>query len=216
MRVIKKLDYTRCPWCGTPYDAVPEHPHDFVKGNGVGVYGHFCTSCGKWGRYYFCSMGIIMFFAFEMILLSLPIPRIISLFISFMIGLIFIGKTPYYRHPDYGKYLTPEEPKLCTITIHWYSLRDGGIGFPRFRIYNHMIFPICFVDQNDQPVTQTGCVRLCKKWFILFKGARLRLITDVIDAHKIQEGMKFYIFNQGARMGEGVVKTYLYRNPDGK
>ena len=128
-------------------------------------------------------------------------------FLSFMQE---ICKKMMLIYPDFGKYLTPEEPKLCTVTIHWYSLRDGGIGFPRFRIYNHMIFPICFVDRNDQPVTHTGCVRLCKRWFIFFKGARLRLITDRIDPHKIREGMKFYIFNQGIRMGEGIVKTYLY------
>ena len=126
-----------------------------------------------------------------------------------MINVLFVGKTPYYRHPDFGKYLTPEEPKLCTVTIHWYSLRDGGIGFPRFRIYNHMIFPICFVDRKGQPVTQTGCVRLCKRWSIFFKGAKLRLITDMIDPHKIREGMKFYIFNQGIRMGEVIWIKYF-------
>lgn len=28
-----------------------------------------------------------------------------------------------------------------------------------------------------------------------YKGARLRLITDMIAPHKIREGMKIYIFN---------------------
>lgn len=209
MKAIKKLDHTRCPWCGVPYDEIPEQPHDYLKENGFGIDGKPCKSCGKWGRYY-PDMGTIVFFAFYMILLPLHIPSIVSIFGFLIISLLFVGKTPYYRHPDFGKYLTPEEPKLCTVTIHWYSLHDGGIGFPRFRIYNHIIFPICFVNRNDQPVTHTGCVRLCKRWFIFFKGARLRLITDRIDPHKIREGMKFYIFNQGIRMGEGIVKTYLY------
>ena len=209
MKIIKKLDHKRCHWCGVPYDEIPEQPHDYSKENGFDIDGDPCKSCGKWGRYH-PDTATIIFLAFYMILRLLSIPRIVSFFAFLVINLLFVGKTPYYRHPDFGKYLTPEEPKLCTVTIRWYSLRDGGIGFPRFRIYNHMIFPICFVDRNGQPVTQTGCVRLCKRWFIFFKGAKLRLITDMIDPHKIREGMKFYIFNQGIRMGEGIVKTNLY------
>lgn len=216
LRIIRKLDYTRCPWCGARYDEEPEHPHEFVKGNFLGAYGEFCWNCGKWARYHIFSMGLLVLFVLVPTLLSLPIPRAVAFWSAVIVSIPFFHRTLYYREPDYGKYLTPDERKLCTARFRWYSVKEGGIGLLRLRIYNHIIFPICFVDRHDRPITHTGCVRLCKKYFFLFQGAKLRLITDAIDAKKVGEGMRFYIFNQGERIGEGVVEKYLYRPLDGE
>lgn len=215
---MKKLDGPRCPWCGTLYFNVPENPHkpNWDVFECFNHYLEFCASCGKRGRYHFLTRGTLLVGILMLILLLLSIPEAVVFLICVALSLPFVHTTAYYRYPDPNKHLTPDERKLCTARFRWYSVKEGGIGLPRLRIYNHMIFPVCFVDGRGRAVTHTGCVRLCKKWFFLYRGAKLRLITEAIDAKKVRAGMKFYIFNGGERIGEGVVEKYLYRPLDGE
>lgn len=215
MRRIRKLDYSRCPWCGIPYDVFPEHPHrPGLNGNTFNKYREFCRSCGKWSeeKYHWMEKVIVVIGVALCICISTSKIEEILILLGLCIFCVpLFGKRVHYKMPEIGKYLGPEERLIGTVRFQWYTLKNGGVGFPRFRIYNHMIFPVCFVDEQDKPVTHTGCVRLCKKYFVLFQGAKLRLVTEVIDAGKVREGMKFYIFNKGERIGEGIVEKYLYR-----
>lgn len=213
---MKRLDGPRCPWCGNLYGSVPENPHkpNWDVFEYFDHYLDFCKCCGKRGRYYLFTRGMLVLLLLILVLLSLSVPEALTFLIGVLVSIPFVHTTAYYRYPDSNKHLTPDERKLCTARFRWYSVKEGGIGLPRLRIYNHMIFPVCFVDRHDRPITHTGCVRLCKKCFFLFRGAKLRLITDAIDAKKVGEGMRFFIFNGGERIGEGVVEKYLYRPLD--
>lgn len=200
-----------------PYDEEPEHPYRPDLENMLdGRYQNFCRSCGRWAEEYsiFNLRGLVI------LILSLAICITVSKWIGypilFIAFVLYLRDVPYFRKPAIGKYPAPEERLLGTARFRWFSVKEGGIGLPRLRIYNYMIFPVCFVDRHDRPITHTGCVRLCKKYFFLFQGAKLRLITDAIDAKKVGEGMRFYIFNQGEIIGEGVVEKYLYRDEGGR
>ena len=46
-----------------------------------------------------------------------------------------------------------EEKILGYVDIHWYSIKNGGIGLPHLRLIDNMILPVYFVDELGIPVS---------------------------------------------------------------
>lgn len=85
----------------------------------------------------------------------------------------------YYPVFKKGEHKCASEPLLGKATVKWYTLRKGGIGLPRLRLVNNMIFPVCFVDKEGKPVSQTMLVRIRKKFGFFWTGAKVHLaVTD--------------------------------------
>ena len=125
-----------------------------------------------------------------------------------MLRLIETGmpkKAPVYRFDKNGDKIVNLEQYICMAEIHWYSSKKNGILFHNFRIWSNMIFPVCFVDKKDTPISQVVCVRLVKEHFYRWKRVTVYQITDVLRQEQVKEGQKFYIFNARERIGEGVV-----------
>ena len=209
----KKLECSRCPWCGEEYDT---ELCDTAKTDDTIL---FCDKCAKYGKQnYKWKMRILIvvwlcFLVFATSHNKAPvgfyymIAVVLPTMVIHMIIAALYKNTPVYRYHMEYKNIFHNEFLLCHANIEWYSLHKGGIGFPKFRIWNGMTFPVCFVDDNDIPVSQVGVVRFVKRYGLFWKGAELLLITDFIKEDEVKEGQKFYIFSARERIGEGVV-TY--------
>lgn len=210
---MKKLNCFRCPWCGETYNL--DLCETSKKDEGL----LFCDRCGQYGKqdYRWKSRSLSAIWCFILIIslsykeapigfFSLLCIIFTSVIIWFLLKVLSY-KVAVFRYDKKSKEADCLETILSHSDIHWYSLHRGGIGFARFRIWNRMLFPICFVDENDIPTSQVGVVRLVKRYGLFWKGAEVFLITDFIKPEAIEEGQKFYIFNEKKRIGEGIV-TY--------
>lgn len=205
MIVFKKLDFSRCPWCGERYDTRKGNMKPKLKDFNLDRFARYCHVCGKWGKENPINFRMFIIIGISLSMLYFLENQILWWILAIFLFCFVVGSSPVYRAKYDGTVLTPEEEVLCYVKIRWYTLKEGGVGLPRLRVINHMILPICFVDDKDKPITQVGCVRLCKRFGIFFLNAKFRAITDAINREKVQVGVKFFIFNQGDCIGEGIV-----------
>lgn len=75
--------------------------------------------------------------------------------------------------------------------------------FPKKHIY-----PICFIDENNTPVSSTVCV-LFEKYNRFKKKGTLSYLPLGEKFENVEKGMKFYIFDDKKIIGEGVTLTSL-------
>ncbi len=201
----KKLEGVRCPWCGERYDTRKGNKKPEEKDFNIDRFARYCHVCGKWGKEYTFTFNVLVVIAISIVVFLLIENTTAEFLVLLPFYLLLVGNQPVYRQKYDGTVLTPEEETLCYVNVRWYTLKEGGVGIPRLRIGNHRIMPICFVDKNDNPLTQVGCVRLCKRYFLFYQNMKIRQITDVIEKERIHKGDKFYIFNGGEKIGEGIV-----------
>ena len=198
----------RCPWCGEVYIKSREN---HLLGSPHLLY---CKKCKHTGERKIPIRALIV------IITAIIAKRFLDEFgiesrilistiywVIFLVGVYLSLNSSYYRYTRLEEGKPPREKSLCEAAIHWYSAKKSGLYFPRIRIISGMTFPVCFVDDNDIPVSQVGVVRFVKRYGLFWKGAELLLITDFIKEDEVKEGQKFYIFNARERIGEGVV-TY--------
>ena len=197
----------RCPWCGEVYQKMKK---EHIPRSSNMYYCEKCGHLGKWkipSRFVIALIGILLFVTiiFDASNRYLIIASFWGLSWLFIIGGVLYP--PVYRYTRFEEEKPPREISLCEAKIHWYSSKEGGIWLSRIRLISGVLFPICFVDENDIPTSQVGVVRLVKRYGLFWKGAEVFLITDFIKPEAIEEGQKFYIFNEKKRIGEGIV-TY--------
>ena len=215
---MKKIESDWCPWCGKQQ-----------------IYGGIKYKKIKWRNIYYtecCNKATVddWWFEGELIVVFI-LCTLIRVFLMPEHGLrmgdtyiIFLPLTLYFfltkdsRVPKRiivkaGKrYKAEPELFLGRASVRWYRVKEGGIGFPYLRLINNMIFPVCFVNTEGTPVSQTVCVRLQKRFLYFWRNAGVRLITEDLwkaDADgKVpwEKAEKFLIFNCGEVIGEGRIK----------
>ncbi len=107
----------------------------------------------------------------------------------------------------------PIDISIGTGFVHWYSCKEGGIGLPRIRIPNYFIFPVCFVDTDNRPISPMLCMRFTKKeWWK--SGCRYDIETIMEDNMKYlrNDFHKFYIYSGRQPIGVGNIKMELQKN----
>ena len=145
---LKKIEETKCPWCGK---ILKEHDECDEKVK-------FC-----------CSIGVGLFVVVGGIFFAIPLlkPHRVRFLegSDILIPLMFVVLLTHNYYPVFkkGERKCASEPLLGKATVKWNTLRKGGIGLPRLRLVNNMIFPVCFVDKEGKPVSQTMFVRIRKK-----------------------------------------------------
>ena len=198
MFFLKKIEGVKCPWCGK---ILKEHDECDEKIK-------FC-----------CSIGVGLFVVVGGIFFAIPLlkPHIVRFRegSDILIPLMFVVLLTHNYYPVFkkGERNCASEPLLGKATVKWYTLRKGGIGLPRLRLVNNMIFSVCFVDKEGKPVSQTMLVRIRKKFGFLWTGAKVHLaVTDKFwtkdkngkDPWKRAE--KMVIFNNREIVGEAKLK----------
>lgn len=77
---------------------------------------------------------------------------------------------------------------------------------------NNMILPVCFVDEKGNPVSQTVCIRLKKRFWFLWRNVGVSLVTDNLwkpDRNGIypwEKAEKIIIYTGGNIIGEGKIQ----------
>ena len=198
----------RCPWCGEVYS---KSEKKYLLGSSHLFYCEKCERTGSRKIPFRTTFMIIIASLLRVFLDEFGIESRIFIsavyWIVVLAGIYLSVNTPYYRYTRLEEGKPPREKSLCEAAIHWYSAKKSGLYFPRIRIISGMTFPVCFVDDNDTPVSQVGVVRFVKRYGLFWKGAELLMITDFIKENEVKKGQKFYIFNARERIGEGIV-TY--------
>ena len=211
---MKKLEPERCPWCGNILRLSSQYSDKVNKSFVI------CNWCKKEVK----PNKIFLEYFFGVITLVVASYFVCKIWSSWSILLvlvlvalfaIFTNRITYVRSMKYENWGDEEikEMFLGKADICWYSGREGGIGLPRLRIRNNMIFPVCFVNAEGVPVSQTVCVRLQKRFLYFWRNASVKLITE--DLWKADaEGRKpwekarmFWIFNRGEKIGEGRIRN---------
>lgn len=117
----------------------------------------------------------------------------------------------YYPSFKKGERKCASEPELGTAGIRWYSIRRGGIGLPRLRLVNNMIFPVCLIAVDGTPVSRLLYVRIQKRYGLFWKKARVRMVAVPVQDPNEERNMmwyradKFFIYNNGTIIGEGKI-----------
>ena len=216
---LKKIEHKRCPWCGYVFNEA-----NVIPQNKYEKYAALCENCRKWSCssfwkgelfviYVSCLLlFFILMFEKELWTIKYAIPSAVMPFLLYLI--LNATKIPLFRYIQsdtiFGKYTS--SAYLGRASVRWYRVKEGGIGFPYLRLINNMIFPVCFVNAEGVPVSQTVCVRLQKRFLYFWRNAGVRLITeelwkaDVDGKVPWEKAEKFLIFNCGEVIGEGRIK----------
>ena len=213
---MKKLEPGRCPWCGKVCDYERREKGKWNRE----VY---ISSCCKKPMKLIVFSGkmiwvILLCMIVQIVWVGDEIGRVRSggvVLIPFIIyGFLNAKKMPFKRYKLKGQenQVSTKGKKIGRANVVWYKVRQGGIEYPYIRILSNMIFPVCFVNAEGTPVSQTVCVRLQKRFLYFWRNAGVRLITEDLwkaDADgKVpwEKAEKFLIFNCGEVIGEGRIK----------
>lgn len=215
---LKKLEPARCPWCGEIFR--PAEDQNLYKGTKA-ILSRCCAKPVVDAKFFsgevrcFTAV-IILLFIVEFIIshgrlyYAPGIAMIILILYSKTIGFHECYKR--YHNGAKGKNVFLAEKFLGWADIDWYSMNQGGIGLPSFRIGDNRIVVVCFVDSEGKPVSQTLCVRIQKKLLFLWKRAKIFLISDSLwkldenGREPWEQAEKFVIFNNGLAVGRGRIK----------
>lgn len=195
---LKKIEETKCPWCGKILEE-----HDECDGNVK----------------FYCSLGVGIFIVIgTLFFIALMFRGRRATYheggsIIIPVGTVVLLTHNYYPVFKKGEHKCASEPLLGKATVKWYTLRKGGIGLPRLRLVNNMIFPVCFVDKEGKPVSQTMFVRIRKKFGFFWTGAKVHLaVTDKFwtkdknGKAPWERAEKMVIFNNREIVGEAKLK----------
>lgn len=207
----KNLEVSRCPWCGEILkDLEPEKHSRSLR--------MICSFCHKESKYYQTS-----------------IESLITIFTGLLIGVLVVGTkgfgelrytllllaAPYFiyhlmhsKSLPFHRYPRKQYPErfLGRVSIFWYPTEKGGIGSAYIRMINNMILPVCFVDEKGNPVSQTVCIRLKKRFWFLWRNVGVSLVTDNLwkpDRNGIypwEKAEKIIIYTGGDIIGEGKIQ----------
>jgi len=180
----------RCPWCGNKLPNYLDRNTCPECNNKIKIFSHTKT-----------YMGLLI--VFILALLTLLISNIfLPCLITFEIGtilLVAIYKLSIPYRVDDGTSIFKQKAK-----INIYPNKISDILFPRLAIRKNRIFTLCFVGDDDTPISQMICVFLENikindrnvDFTILF------LPFGKLDTH-FSSGTKFYIFLRETKIGEG-------------
>lgn len=193
----------RCPWCGI--EIVKEKKEIYKNA----FKAELCPDCNR----YYQKSGIVLTAAFSLAAFFLSFG--IWGFWGFLIGpllliLIFIfavPAAPYQKDQSEAEF--EEENYQANAKIDWYPQSLGGIKAPFLALQNGEIFPICFVDSNDRPVSEMLCAAFTKmKWNSGEFSANITLLSSEKEDFLSQSGAPFYVFYQRRKIGAGVITSY--------
>lgn len=198
---FKRIEGAKCPWCVEQYGSLVGKQYS-----------------GQRKLYLSLDVGIVLtigsLICIYMVLQSFARGGSrygIAEFSGVAFNLIFIITHNYYPSFKDGERKCASEPELGMAGIRWYSIRRGGIGLPRLRLVNNMIFPVCLIAVDGTLVSRLLYVRIQKRYGLFWKKTKVRMVAvPVQDPNEERNVMwyradKFFIYNNGTIIGEGKI-----------
>lgn len=185
----------RCPWCGE----IINRKKSYFNTNR-------CDNCGNNYKAYRKSIRYLVLFSISVILLIatfiMELPICSFAFLAVMgINELIISLCPYVKDSEH--YIV-QKRQYATISI--YDKVISKIRFSRLLIVENQILTICFVSENNTPLSNMICVSLENiKW--KQKSRNLTCVFAYLPLGKLDrvysELTKFYIFFNNEKIGEG-------------
>ena len=193
----------RCPWCG-----------ESTKSNKKGsyIYGMKCNSCNNKFVVYRKNIKYILLLFAVVLLIILSIIFDMPYFSFFSIAALFVNELilsicPYVKESEHHVIQKRQYAK-----INLYNKAISHISFPKLEIVENQIFTLCFVDENDTPISHMICAAAESiKWYK--KQRKCKCILAFLPLGKLDEpypaDTKFYIFYNDKKIGEGITGKIL-------
>ncbi len=185
----------RCPWCG-----------EIIKGRFFQRGHYHCPNCGNYSRIYrsgwIYGLGAIVGFAF--IIFLKYVLAIYSVLIFWTIYSIICVVLPLEMET---KHFIPRKKSDARFTL----IKDFSLVKRKLLFSEKQLFPICFVDINDKPISHTLCISVEDVKFISSESfdANIKFIPISnfnVDFHK---GDKFYLFHDSERIAYCELKNNI-------
>lgn len=206
----------RCQWCGSngkeltdvkPSFRPEKPPLSFSLYRGATK----CPNCGLWSILKRQSFWWLLYMAsfligFILIILMENSFYIVVISTSFL-STISYEKMPREKHLD-GKYYEaiPEDLTKYRAKIIWLGYQNGGLAFVKYRVCNDYIFPICFLDRENNIKSNMWCVKISKiKRHKEEIEADINFLLEQAPEYLMKEGSEFIIFNRKVKIGEGII-----------
>lgn len=185
----------RCPWCG-----------EIIKGRFFQRGHYHCPHCGNYSKIYrsgwIYGLGAIVGFAF--IIFLKYVLAIYSVLIFWTIYSIICIALPLEMETKH--FISRKKGTANFTLIKDFSLIKRKILFSEKRI-----FPICFVDINDKPISHTFCISIEDVKFISSESfdANIKFIPISNFNVNFHKGEKFYLFHDSERIAYCELKNNI-------
>ena len=175
----------RCPWCG-----------EIIKGRFFQRGHYHCPHCGNYSKIYrsgwIYGLGAIVGFAF--IIFLKYVLAIYSIFIFWTIYSIICIALPLEMET---KHFIPRKKGTANFTL----IKDFSLIKRKILFSEKRIFPICFVDINDKPISHT--------FFISSESFDANIKSIPISDRNIDfnKGERFYMFYNNEKVAYCELKS---------
>lgn len=201
---MKKNNIKRCPWCGSKVDKLGLKNQTIkkcLKCNHKYTYGDtgFGDSNGK--KYIRLALRLIAFICLTLSVFN-PIFYVLMLILTALSFAIGYDELNYTRYDDSERFTY----KKYIAEIRFNS--DYTKKEIKLLLSNDNIFPICFVDNNQQPISNDICISVedAKKTHDNLFEFTLSFLPLSEVKYSINEfNVKFICYDNGIIVGEGKV-----------
>lgn len=183
----------RCPWCG-----------EIIKGRFFQRSHYHCPHCGNYSKIYrsgwIYGLGAIVGFAF--IIFLKYVLAIYSIFIFWTIYSIICIALPLEMET---KHFIPRKKGTANFTL----IKDFSLIKRKILFSEKRIFPICFVDINDKPISHTFCISIEDVKFISSESFDANIKSIPISDRNIDfnKGERFYMFYNNEKVAYCELKS---------
>lgn len=183
----------RCPWCG-----------EIIKGRFFQRGHYHCPNCGNYSKIYkygwIYGLGAIVGLAF--IIFLKYVFAIYSIFIFWIIYSIICIALPLEMET---KHFIPRKKGTANFTL----IKDFSLIKRKILFSEKRIFPICFVDINDKPISHTFCFSIEDVKFISSESFDANIKSIPISDRDIDfnKGERFYMFYNNEKVAYCELKS---------
>ncbi len=187
----------RCPWCGKEINFLERKVYTSKQ----------CPHCNKIHRQYFFNK---QFWMVELpLIVSMSVLIFLKLFLTIIPMIIILYGFVKIPKPLIRYELEPDNSMkkhfIAKITFHKHISYTDKL---KSCFVEKIVYPICFVDENDTPISHMVCVCV-DSYKRKTKTAELSFLPLGEKFDDVESGLKFYIFDKGEKIGEGkVIQLY--------
>lgn len=163
-------------------------------------------------KFFLCSAAVGSLFGSFIILHWIKHGSVLVWVFLTYLAIFLVLDTVVYLH--YRSYYKKESRKSfgcpsATVRITWYPHKEGGLVAPKLRIVPGEIFPVCFLNPAQQPISGALCVTLSRlKWSSLHHCCcTIQLVLDDVKTEKLfVPGNTFFLYHEELRIAQGVIE----------
>lgn len=176
----------RCPWCG-----------EVLKGRFIQRGRYHCHCCGNYSKIYRSGWvyGLGAIIGLALVIFLKYVFAIFSVLILWLIYSVICLALPLEMETEH---FIPRKKSSAQFTL----LKELPFIRRKLLFSEKQLFPICFVDDNDTPVSHTICISVEDVKFSSPRSfdANIKFIPISDHDTNFTKGAKFYLFHNNERI----------------